>query len=95
MPNNPLSSDALKDAVLATTRALSKKPELDINFSSISTSDDDITLPPPPKIKSDLASYRGKADSIACSKRLALCSKDFACCFAIFFLVKTDPKEYP
>mgnify|MGYP000258724368 FL=1 len=61
------SVDDLKEAVLATTRALSQKADLDRDFTS--NKDLEFTLPSLPKNKSELAFYRGKADALACAKR--------------------------
>ena len=61
------SVNDLKEAVLATTRALSQKADLDRDFRS--NEDLEFTLPAPPKNKSELAFYRGKADAMACAKR--------------------------
>ena len=61
------SVNDLKEAVLATTRALSQKADLDRDFTS--NKDLEFTLPSLPKNKSELAFYRGKADAMACAKR--------------------------
>ena len=61
------SVNDLKEAVLATTRALSQKADLDRDFRS--NKDLEFSLPSLPKNKSELAFYRGKADALACAKR--------------------------
>ena len=63
---NP-SIDTLKDAVLATTRALSRDQKLKKTLNKITSLE--ISLPSPPKKRSELAPYRGKADSIALTNR--------------------------
>ena len=63
---NP-SIDTLKDAVLATTRALSRDQKLKKTLNKITALE--ISLPSPPKKRSELAPYRGKADSIALTNR--------------------------
>ena len=61
------SIDTLKDAVLATTRALSRDQKLKKTLNKITSLE--ISLPSPPKKRSELAPYRGKADSIALTNR--------------------------
>ena len=63
------SVNDLKEAVLATTRALSQKADLDRDFRS--NKDLEFSLPSLPKNKSELAFYRGKADALACAKRFS------------------------
>ena len=65
-----VSEENLKDAIASTTRALSKDPEIEITFSGAPT-DSNIVLPNLPKKKSEIHSYRGIADALACSKRFS------------------------
>ena len=53
-----LSTEELKDAVLATTRALAQDPTIKQDFSNSHITDSDFVLPPPPQEKAKLASYR-------------------------------------
>ena len=70
MQNSKHSEENLKDAIAATTRALSNDPGIEISFSG-APSDSSLVLPNIPKKKSELASYRGSADALACSKRFS------------------------
>ena len=65
-----VSEENLKDAIASTTRALSKDPEIEITFSGAPT-DSNLVLPNLPKKKSEIHSYRGIADALACSKRFS------------------------
>ena len=71
MPPESSSNENLKEAVSAATRALAQAPELEISFGGIPTSNSKIILSNPPTRKSELASFRGKADALACSKRFS------------------------
>ena len=71
MPPESSSNENLKEAVSAATRALSQDPELEISFGGMPTSNSKIVLSNPPSRKSELASFRGKADALACSKRFS------------------------
>ena len=71
MPPESSSNENLKEAVSAATRALAQDPELEISFSGMPTSNSKIVLSNPPSRKSELASFRGKADALACSKRFS------------------------
>ena len=71
MPPESSSNENLKEAVSAATRALAQDPELEISFSGMPTSNSKIILSNPPTRKSELASFRGKADALACSKRFS------------------------
>ena len=71
MPPESSSNENLKEAVSAATRALAQDPELEISFGGIPTSNSKIILSNPPTRKSELASFRGKADALACSKRFS------------------------
>lgn len=63
MPSKTTSHEDIKEAVAAATRALSQESELEVNFGSINV------LPSPPNKKSELSSFRGKADLLALTKR--------------------------
>ena len=71
MPPESSSNENLKEAVSAATRALAQDPELEISFGGMPTSNSKIVLSNPPTRKSELASFRGKADALACSKRFS------------------------
>ncbi len=71
MPPESSSNENLKEAVSAATRALAQDPELEISFGGMPTSNSKIVLSNPPSRKSELASFRGKADALACSKRFS------------------------
>ena len=71
MPPESSSNENLKEAVSAATRALAQEPELEISFGGMPTSNSKIILSNPPTRKSELASFRGKADALACSKRFS------------------------
>ena len=70
MRKKGVSEENLKDAIASTTRALSKDPEIEITFSGAPT-DSNLVLPNLPKKKSEIHSYRGIADALACSKRFS------------------------
>lgn len=70
MRKKVVSEENLKDAIASTTRALSKDPEIEITFSGAPT-DSNLVLPNLPKKKSEIHSYRGMADALACSKRFS------------------------
>ena len=70
MRKKVVSEESLKDAIASTTRALSKDPEIEITFSGAPT-DSNLVLPNLPKKKSEIHSYRGIADALACSKRFS------------------------
>ena len=70
MKKKVVSEENLKDAIASTTRALSKDPEIEITFSGAPT-DSNLVLPNLPKKKSEIHSYRGIADALACSKRFS------------------------
>ncbi|MEC7917527.1 MAG: cobaltochelatase subunit CobT [Pseudomonadota bacterium] len=70
MRKKVVSEENLKDAIASTTRALSKDPEIEITFSGAPT-DSNLVLPNLPKKKSEIHSYRGIADALACSKRFS------------------------
>ena len=65
------SNENLKEAISATTRALAQDPELEISFGGMPTTGSKIVLSNPPTRKSEIASFRGKADALACSKRFS------------------------
>nr|ADI23480.1 cobalamin biosynthesis protein CobT (nicotinate-mononucleotide:5, 6-dimethylbenzimidazole phosphoribosyltransferase) [uncultured gamma proteobacterium HF0770_40P16] len=65
------SNENLKEAISATTRALAQDPELEISFGGIPSTGSKIVLSNPPTRKSEIASFRGKADAFACSKRFS------------------------
>ena len=71
MPPESSSNENLKEAVSAATRALAQDPDLEISFGGMPTSNSKIILSNPPTRKSELASFRGKADALACSKRFS------------------------
>ena len=71
MPPESSSNENLKEAVSAATRALAQDPELEISFGGMPTSNSKIILSNPPTKKSELASFRGKADALACSRRFS------------------------
>ena len=56
--------ESIKEAVSSATRAVSENPEIEINFGGMGSS-----LPNPPSSYGELASFRGKADSLACIDR--------------------------
>ena len=70
MRKKVVSEENLKDAIASPTRALSKDPEIEITFSGAPT-DSNLVLPNLPKKKSEIHSYRGIADALACSKRFS------------------------
>ena len=65
------TNENLKEAISATTRALAQDPELEISFGGIPSTGSKIVLSNPPTRKSEIASFRGKADALACSKRFS------------------------
>ena len=71
MPPESSSNESLKEAVSAATRALAQDPELEISFGGMPTSSSKLVLSNPPTRKSELASFRGRADALACSKRFS------------------------
>tara|TARA_Y100001960_G_scaffold306533_1_gene361808 strand:+ start:14271 stop:16046 length:1776 start_codon:yes stop_codon:yes gene_type:complete len=71
MSSESSSNENLKEAVSAATRALAQDPELEIIFGGISTSGSKLVLSNPPSKRSELASFRGRADALACSKRFS------------------------
>jgi len=71
MPPESSSNESLKEAVSAATRALAQDPELEISFGGMPSSSSKIVLSNPPTRKSELASFRGRADALACSKRFS------------------------
>ena len=71
MPPDSASNEILKEAISAATRALSQDPELEVGFGGMPATGNKLVLSNPPSKKSDLASYRGEADSLACSKRFS------------------------
>ena len=56
--------ESIKEAVSSAARAVSENPEIEINYGGIGSS-----LPNPPSSYGELASFRGKADSLACVDR--------------------------
>lgn len=56
--------ESIKEAVSSAARAISENPEIEINYGGIGSS-----LPNPPSSYGELASFRGKADSLACIDR--------------------------
>ena len=56
--------ESIKEAVSSASRAISENPEIEINFGGMGSS-----LPNPPSSYGELASFRGKADSLACIDR--------------------------
>lgn len=71
MPPESSSNESLKEAVSAATRALAQNPELEISFGGMPGSSSKLVLSNPPSRKSELASFRGRADALACSKRFS------------------------
>ena len=71
MPPESSSNESLKEAVSAATRALAQDPELEISFGGMPSSSSKLVLSNPPTRKSELASFRGRADALACSKRFS------------------------
>ncbi len=71
MPPESSSNESLKEAVSAATRALAQDPELEISFGGMPSSSSKLVLSNPPSRKSELASFRGRADALACSKRFS------------------------
>ena len=71
MPPQSSSNENLKEAVSAATRALAQDPELEISFGGMPSTGSKVVLSNPPTRKSELASFRGKADALACSKRFS------------------------
>ena len=65
------TNENLKEAISATTRALAQDPELEISFGGMPSTGSKIVLSNPPTRKSEIASFRGKADALACSKRFS------------------------
>ena len=57
-------AESIKEAVSSASRAISENPEIEINYGGMGTS-----LPNPPNSQVELASFRGKADSLACIDR--------------------------
>ena len=57
-------SESIKEAVTATSRAISGNPEIEISFGGMGSS-----LPNPPRSLEELRSFRGKADSLACVEK--------------------------
>ncbi|GIS76145.1 MAG: hypothetical protein CM1200mP12_18640 [Gammaproteobacteria bacterium] len=70
MPPESSSNENLKEAVSAATRALAQDPELEISFGGMPTSNSKIILSNPPTRKSELASFRGKADASSLLKKI-------------------------
>ena len=56
--------ESIKEALSSPSRAISENPEIEINFGGMGSS-----LPNPPSSYGELASFRGKADSLACIDR--------------------------
>ncbi len=56
--------ESIKEAVSSAARAVSENPEIEINYGGIGSS-----LPNLPSSYGELASFRGKADSLACVDR--------------------------
>ncbi len=71
MPAESTANENLKEAVSAATRALAQDPELEISFGSIPSAGSNLVLSNPPTKKSELASFRGRADALACSRRFS------------------------
>ena len=63
------SNENLKEAISATTRALAQDPELEISFGGMPSTGSKLVLSNPPTRKSEIASFRGKADALACAQR--------------------------
>ena len=57
-------AESIKEAVSSASRAISENPEIEINYGGMGSS-----LPNPPKSRVELASFRGKEDSLACIDR--------------------------
>ena len=57
-------AESIKEAVSSASRAISENPEIEINYGGMGSS-----LPNPPNSRVELASFRGKADSLACIDR--------------------------
>ena len=55
------TTESIKEAVSSASRAISENPEIEINYGGMGSS-----LPNPPSSYKELASFRGKADSLAC-----------------------------
>ena len=53
--------ESIKEAVSSASRAISENPEIEINYGGMGSS-----LPNPPSSYKELASFRGKVDSLAC-----------------------------
>ena len=53
--------ESIKEAVSSASRAISENPEIELNFGGMGSS-----LPSPPSSYGELASFRGKADALAC-----------------------------
>ena len=64
MGSKPNIVESIKEAVSSASRAISENPEIEINFGGMGSS-----LPNPPSSYEELASFRGKADSLACIDR--------------------------
>ena len=64
MVSKPNIVESIKEAVSSASRAISENPEIEINFGGMGSS-----LPNPPSSYGELASFRGKADSLACIDR--------------------------
>ena len=64
MGSKPNIVESIKEAVSSASRAISENPEIEINFGGMGSS-----LPNPPSSYGELASFRGKADSLACIDR--------------------------
>ncbi len=57
-------AESIKEAVSSASRAISENPEIELNYGGMGSS-----LPNPPNSYGELASFRGKADSLACADR--------------------------
>ena len=57
-------AESIKEAVSSASRAISENPEIELNYGGMGSS-----LPNPPNSHGELASFRGKADSLACADR--------------------------
>ena len=64
MGSKPNIVESIKEAVSSASRAISENPEIEINFGGMGSS-----LPNPSSSYGELASLRGKADSLACIDR--------------------------
>ena len=71
MPPEYSSNENLKEAISAATRALAQDPELEISFGGMPSTGSKVVLSNPPTRKSEIPSFRGKADALACSKRFS------------------------